>query len=564
MQRPSRIRAFLRVLVLCAPVVVAACLGGRGSRAPKPTTPVTAAKVDSQKTTVVPTLPDTARKAEANRDSLFRVADSLKNLATSDSGKTAAKPPAKVPPKKPAKQCQLNTDESPPETRTNFSRQNDSSSNLMVGGGFVGYCEGEKNRLKADSAEYYESNGIVNLFGNVTYEDKGEFRVTANHANYFIKEGKLYADGNVIARQLKSGSIFTGPNIEYWRVMDGVRTTSRLYAPNNPLVQIEQKDSTGKPLPPVKVGASVMQDTGDSLLVAWGNVSILRTDVTGRSDSASYYKPTGNARLIRAATIQSTSKEQPFTLSGDTIDLFTRDSILDRVLAKHNSKAKSGDINMSAEMIDMRLVDKKIDRAYVYGAGRAKASTKERNLEADSLDILLPNQLLREFRAFGTAVIVSKPDSLKIKSEESDVLRGDSIIAQFDSVRAKGDTAAKAEIKKVTADGNASSKVQIASRQGIAFPPAINYISAKHLVVRFDSGQVREIAADSSASGGYYEPVQDSLLDTTKAKKPTRKPPRLSLVNPAPSWPPLPARIPEQSRLRASIGLLPPRIYRTR
>ncbi|MEO7997387.1 MAG: hypothetical protein ABI852_08075, partial [Gemmatimonadaceae bacterium] len=519
---------------------------------------------DSPRRVVVPTVNDTSKKADINRDSLFRVADSLKKLTADSARVVAGKPPAKTPAKKPAKQCVLNTDESPETARFTYARQNDSSSNLMVGGGFVGFCEGEKNKLKADSSEYYEQTGYVNLFGNVTYEDKGEFRVTANHATYFIKEGKLYADGNVQATQLKSGSLFVGPKIEYSRVMEGIRTTSLLYAPNNPLVQIEQKDSVGKPLPPVKVSASVMQDTGDSLLVAWGNVAILRTDVTGKSDSASYYKPTGNARLIRAANIQSTSKEQPFTLSGDTIDLFTRDSVLDRVLAKHLSKAKSGDVNMSAEMIDMRLIDKKIDRAYAYGPGRAKADTKDRNLEADSLDILLPNQLLREFRAFGTAVIISKPDPEKIKSEEDDVLRGDSVFAQFDSVKAKGDTVAKTQIKKVTAHGNASSKVQIASRQGPLFPPAINYIRGKHLVVRFDSGQVREIAVDSSASGSYYEPVQDSTLDTTKTKKP-KKPPTISKVNPnSPSLPDLPSREPTQVWSRASIALLPPRNPRTR
>lgn len=575
MARTARARALVRVIALCAPVFVAACLGGRGSRAPKPAAPVATVPTPKDTSPVKVTPPvaaDTSKKVELNRDSIFRVADSLKKVAAADSVKAATKPPTKAPAKKPAKQCVLNTEESPETARFTYAQQNDSSSNLMVGGGFVGFCEGEKNKLKADSAEYFQLNGFVNLFGNVTYEDKGEFRVTANHATYFIKEGTLYADGNVVALQIKSGSIFTGPKIDYFRVLEGVRTSSKLYAPNNPLVQIQQKDSVGKPLPPVKVSASTMQDNGDSLLTAWGSVAIIRSDVTGRSDTASYYKPNGNARLIRGANIASTSKDQPFTLSGDTIDLFTRDSVLDRVLAKHLAKATSGQVNMNAEMIDMRLVDKKVDRAYVYGPGRAKAFTKERTLEADSLDIMLPNQLLKEFRAFGTAVIVGKPDSLKINSEEDDVLRGDSVFAQFDSVRAKGDTVAKAEIKKVTAIGNASSKVQIASRQGISFPPAINYIRAKHLVVRFDSGQVREIAADSSATGSYYEPVADTTSDSAAARKPKpppRRPPRLSVVMPTPNVtgetpnraPALPAAA---LWSKASFALLPPRIHRTR
>ena len=564
MRRSARVHAVLRVTALCMSVFVAACLGGRGSRAPKPAAPGKATGADSAPAAITPpAVADSASKVDVNRDSIFRLADSLKKLVT-DSPKVVVATPAKVPAKKPAKQCQMNTEESPPEARFTFTQQNDSASNLMVGGGFVGYCEGEPNRLKADSAEYFQLNGFVNLFGNVTYEENKEFRVTANHATYFIKEGTLYADGNVVATQLKSGSVFTGPKIDYYRVLEGVRTESKLYAPNNPLVQIQQKDSAGNLLPPVKVSASVMQDNGDSLLTAWGNVAILRSDITGRSDSASYSKSNGNARLIRGANIQSTSADQPFTLSGDTIDLFTRDSVLDRVLAQHNSKAKSGEVNMSAEMIDLRLVDKKIDRAYVYGAGRAKADTKERTLEADSMDIMLPNQLLREFRAFGTAVIISKPDSLKIKSEENDVLRGDSVFAQFDSVRAKSDTAAKAEIRKVTAHGNASSKVQIASRQGVAFPPAINYIRGKHLVVRFDSGQVREIAVDSAATGSYYEPVIDTLSDSAAARKPKRPPPISMVIPAAPRFPTAPTRLPAPLWQNADFALLPSRIHRTR
>jgi hypothetical protein len=282
-------------------------------------------------------------------------------------------------------------------------------------------------------------------------------------------------------------------------------------------------------MPPVKVNASVMQDNGDSVLLAWGSVSITRSDVQGRSDSAAYDKPSGTARLIRGANIQSISKDQPFTLAGDTIDMFTRDSVLDRVLAKHRGRAISGEVTMTAERLDLRLVDKKINRAYVYGTGRAKAVTASQTLEADSMDILLPNQLIRELRAHGAAVAIGKPDSTKIKSDETDILKGDTVIAEFDSVRAKGDTSAKAQIRKITAGGNASSKVQIASRQGREFPPAINYIRGKHMVVSFDSGQMREVSVDSSASGVYIEPVPDTLSDSTLRKKP-RKPPTLSVM----------------------------------
>lgn len=561
MSAPARARVLLRVLVLLSPAFVAACLGGRGSRRPAAGPSQTPARVDSGVPVVVPPVSDSATRANAARDSALKITDSLKNQVADSTKKDPVKTPVKTPPKKPTKQCVLDIGQLP-ETRFTFSRLADSSNNIMVGGGFVGHCAGEKNNVRADSAEYFETNGLLHLFGNVTYEEKGEFRVNANQATYFLDEGKLYANGNVIASQLNSGSTFTGPNIEYFRVMPDIRPTSRLYAPNSPLVLLQQKDSLGNFLPPIRVGASIMQDNGDSVLLAWGSVNIMRTDIVGRGDSASFNKPTGEARLIRAANIQSTSKEQPFTLSADTIDMFTTDSVLDRVLAKHLARAKSGEVTMSAERLDMRLVDRKIHRAYAFGTGRAKAVTKAQTLEADSLDILIPNQRIKEFRAFGAAIAVSKPDSATINSGENDVLRGDRIIAEFDSVRAPNDTAAKAEIKRVTADGNASSKVQIASRQGAAFPPAINYIRGKHLVVTFDSGQVRDISVDSSASGQYFEPVPDTLSDSTLRNKPRRPPPTAlgparREDSPMPESPRTPTRA-------GSAAIMPSRSYRNR
>ncbi|MGV3707711.1 MAG: hypothetical protein ACO1Q7_02650 [Gemmatimonas sp.] len=567
----SRSATIARLTALVLPVLVAACFGGRGKRpsAPPPAvTPPLTAPDSAPPAVSVPTLPDSAKPVTpVNRDSLQRVSDSLTKALKDDSIKAAAAAKAgKAPAKKKTKECLLDTQDSPPESRFTIQQLPDSNSILLIGGGFVGHCAGENNTLKADSAEYFQVNGFVNLFGNVTYEEKGEFRVTALNAIYFIKEGRVVANGNVNALQIKSGSKFVGPNIEYFRVMPDVREESRLYAPNSPVVTIEQKDSTGKPLPPVRINAQTMEDRGDSTLIAWGFVNMQRTDVTGRSDSANYSKSSGTAKLMRAANIESTNKEQAFTLSADTIDMFSTEQQLNRVHAKHIAKAVSGELNTSAEYLDMRIVDRKIERAYAYGPGRAKAITQSQNLEADSLDIRMPNQKVRELRAFGTAVAIAKPDSMKMKSEENDVLRGDSVKALFDSIKVLTDTAAKAEVRQVTAMGNASSKVQIASRKGREFLPAINYIKGKHLVVDFDSNAVKHVSVDSAAMGAYYEPMVDSTLGDSSRRVPPRRPPGISqLRSGGTSRPsPMPTPLPAPEVHRASAAILPSRTLRTR
>ena len=394
----------------------------------------------------------------------------------------------------------------------------DGTSNTFIGGGFVGHCQGERNRLRADSAEQYQTAGVVNLFGNVSYEEPGRMRVQAMHAVYFTREQRLIADGNVTATQLASGSTFTGPNIEYLRPLAGVRTGSRLIAPNRPTASIIEKDSTGKPGPPITIIANTMHDEGDTLLYAWGTVNIRRNGLTGDSDSASYEKLTERARLIRQARVANNDSTRPFRLVGDTIDLFSRERTVERVLALHNATATNADFVMQAERIDLRLVGQKLERAYASGKGRAKATTTQQDLVADSISIHLPGQRVREVRAIGTAVATGVPDTLKLKSEDRDVLRGDTVVARFDTAVAPGDTSKGAKVRAIEAQGNASSLFQVASKLGPSFPPAVNYLRARNIVVAFDSGTVRTVSADSSASGLYLEPAPDSLSDTSAAR----------------------------------------------
>jgi lipopolysaccharide export system protein LptA len=409
-----------------------------------------------------------------------------------------------------------------------YSRMADSTANTFIGGGFVGRCQGENNRISADSAEQFEAAGLVNMYGNVVYEEPGEMRITAAHATYFTREGRIFADGNVVATQLATGSTFTGPNIEYYRVMPG-RPTARMVAPNRPTARLIEKDSAGIPGPPVTITADRFEDLGDTLLLAWGDVVITREKLLGRADSSAFNKTTQQARLVRSARIRSTDSVQAFTLVGDTIDLFTTDKKLNRVFASHSASATNKDLVLNAERIDLRLKDQQIDEAYAFGPGRAKARTPQQNVDADSLRIVLTDQRPREVRAIGSAIALGVPDTLKIKSADRDMLRGDSVFAYFDTLQVPTDSAKQSRIREIRAFGNASSLFQIPSAKGPTAPPALNYVRGQQIFVQFDTGSVRNVRVDSSASGLYLEPAPDSLTDTSTtpppSKPPTKRPP---------------------------------------
>jgi hypothetical protein len=163
----------------------------------------------------------------------------------------------------------------------------------------------------------------------------------------------------------------------------------------------------------------------------------------------------------------------------------------------------------------MRVTDNKLTRAFAWGPSRAKAVSPDRTIIADSLDVQMPNQRLTQVHAIGNAYAETVPDSTKLKSEERDWLKGDTIIAAFDSALAS-DTSSRPRIRELVANSNASSFYQIPSNKGPAAKPSLNYVRGKSITVTFADQEVQSVVVDEQAAGVFLEPTSD----TTAAGKP--------------------------------------------
>lgn len=541
-----------RITLVAGAVLWGCHLPGRGARAPVAVAPTAPTDTTARPPVVTPPLAaaDTTRSVFAadstKRDSAAR--DTTKGTITRTTAGAAAAAAKKAKPAPTTRNCVLDFAESPPETRLTYNRLSETVSNTFIGGGFIGRCQGEKNRLRADSAEQFQAAGVVNLYGNVVYEEPGKMQVTAMHAVYFTREGRLYADGNVVATQLATGSTFTGPNIEYYRATPQ-RPTSRMVAPARSIARLIEKDSTGKLSQPTVVTANRFEDTGDSLMLAFGDVIITRESLVGRGDSAAFDKPSETARLMRGARITSDDTTRRFTLVGDTIDMYSKDRQLQRVMARHNGKATSDDLLLEAELIDLRFAERVINEAFAWGSKRARARTPQQELDADSIRIRLVDKIVREVRAIGGARSSGLPDTSKMRTTERDLLRGDSVYAWFDSTeqatKDPKDTTRGARVKEIKAVGNASSLFHVASARGRDAAPAMNYVRGRRITVAFDTGSVRDVRVDSAASGIYLEPV-DTVTDSTARAGATTKPPT-----------PPPGRKPPRTMTAASLAALP-------
>ncbi|MEO7084970.1 MAG: hypothetical protein ABI442_08455 [Gemmatimonadaceae bacterium] len=401
---------------------------------------------------------------------------------------------------------------------------------VFMGGHVVIRCPGRNITIRGDSAERYPNRD--QMLGHAVY-DEPRFHVTSDYLTYFSAEDHVNASGNVVAKT-PSGSTLVGPVADYFRADPKmkIRTRQQVTAKARPTITVVEKDSSGKPMPPMTVVADQVQMDGDSLIYGWGQVVINRPDISATADSAFVDQGKETLRLMRGPKIVG-KKDRPFTLQGDVIDMYAKNRKLQRVIARSRAVAVSDSMTLKADTIDLRVTDDVLQHAYAWGkTSRAHAVSPSQNLVADSLDVLMPGQKIRLLRAVSNAMAMGKPDTSRFtveKSDSTDWLRGDTIIAHFDSLPAK-DTSKTPNIKQLFASGHAKSFYHMPASDSGERRPAINSVSARLITITFnvvDSAgksqqRVSTVTATDSVVGYYIEPQQDST--TKKSKAPAPKP----------------------------------------
>ena len=436
--------------------------------------------------------------------------------------------------------CNLVFPNIPGKTTLNSVKLPSGQYNTFLGQGVVAHCVGQGNTLTADSAEYYESEARLFLVGHVRYTEP-RATVTSNTMTYYQNEDRLHADGNVVAT-LSNGSVLRGPFADYYR-STATRPLQHLYAPGRPVVTLVQKDTTGRGRPPdtAHVVANTITMDGDSLVYASGRVQITRPDLQASGDSAFLDSGRDFARLMREPQVvgkgndttkstPSNKKAQTFTLTGGVIDVYSRNRQVERVVATPKGHALSQDLELVADSIDLRVAANQLQRAIAWGATRARAVSPDREIVADSIDAIMPQQRIREVRALRNAYAESNPDS-GIVSTQRDWMRGDTIVAHFDSI-APGDTTSRPKIREIVANGDARSFYQMKNSKGPATQPSINYVRGRIIDILFEERKVATVTVTDQATGVIIEPATASTTTTntkpatnTQPKAVTPKPP---------------------------------------
>ena len=400
--------------------------------------------------------------------------------------------------------------ENTPNSRLSITRLPSGKSNTFLGGGVVAHCANQAITLRSDSAEYYGERDVLYLIGSVHYQEP-RATVDSRRMTYFHQEERLLAEGDVVA-VLPSGTSMKGPTAIYYRPTAG-RPQAKLLATGRPHMSLAQTDSSGRAQEPVGLVADHVFMDADSLVYAGGKVEITRSDIDARGDSAFMDSGKEFARLMRSPSIVG-KQQRTFRLSGSRIDLWSRQRQLERVLSVGGARATSEDMTLTSDTLDMRVTANRLERAVAWGPGRAHVVSSANDIIADSLDVLMPGQQLREVHALRDAFAQSVPDTTKIRTSEKDWLRGDTIIALFDTVPS-ADTTKRPQIRQVVATGAARSFYHMASRQGNRDRPAINYVRGREITVAFLDQAVHTVTVMDKAAGMFLEPSY-----TTKAAVP--------------------------------------------
>src|SRR5437867_3769974 len=354
---------------------------------------------------------------------------------------------------------------------------------LFLGGGVVMRCPAKDITLRSDSLESYADEGRVFVIGHVHYSEP-RLDLDSDFLTYYQKDERIVAQGNVNAK-LPSGSTMRGPAAEYQRVIPGSRPAARLIATGRPTITIAQKDSAGQPAPPTTVVANNVNMVGDSLVYAGGSVTVTREDVLARGDSMALDSEHEITVLMRTPSIEG-RRDRPFTLSGERIELLGRDRKLQRVLSKGRGKAVSEDMTLTADTIDLRIADDLLQRAIAWGPTRARANSPSQQILSDSIDVSMPAQRIREMHAVRKASAEGKPDSTRFRADTVDWMRGDTIIARFDTTpppATSKDTARTAKLRQLIAVGDAKSYYHLAPSDTTLRKPAINYVPGREILV---------------------------------------------------------------------------------
>lgn len=412
---------------------------------------------------------------------------------------------------------------------TGVSMETATGTNFFAGGGVIIGCFGTRVKMSSDSvASYGGSIGIVQFIGNVRYEDT-TITMTATNGTYFKAGERWEARGNVVTRNLETGSTLTGPSLDYYRVLKGTRDTLEMYAIGRPRINYVPEDSAGLPSEPYVVNADRVRMKGNDRMWAAGRVTIDRSDFAASSDSMRLDTGVGSDGTLLGNPILRGLGADSFNLRGRRIDLKLEKRKLTWVLSQGDAKAVSTDIDLVADTIALDVDQDKLVQTQAWGDSiKPFGHSTDYAIRADSLAFDTPGQHLKESRAFGNAWVGGTVDSAATEKDcyhdyrICDWLSGAKVTAQF----AQQDSAGKTRTILQRVDAEQTARAHYRTEAEAGSPRGVNYSRADRIIVTMKSGKdngVERVDLQGHVDGIQLDPDKKPVpSDSTQVRPPAR------------------------------------------
>ena len=391
--------------------------------------------------------------------------------------------------------------------------------NYFAGGNVRLSCRGTQITMQSDSVAAYGGN-IIRFIGHVKYRDS-TLTMDADNGVYYKAGEKWEARGHVTTENLLTGSSLTGPSLDYYRVVKGVRDTLEMYATGRPKIKYNTADSAGRPAEPYIIVGDRVRFKGSDRIYAGGKVTIDRSDFAARGDSLRLDTGTGSdGTLIGGPPILRGLGPDSFSVAGNRIDLELERRELTYLLARGNGHAVSRDWDLVADTIGLDVNNRKLEQTLAWGKkSRPVATSPAYAMKADSLALDTPAQRLTEVRGFGSAWLGG---TVNQAIKDRDWMRGDTIVAHFTPVDSAGKT--RSRLARIDARHGAQS-YHIDANAKLPTRPSINYARGDAITVTMrngDSTGVDRVDVRGKVDGVQLEAAPDSTppADSTRRGTP--------------------------------------------
>ncbi len=408
--------------------------------------------------------------------------------------------------------------------------------NVFAGGGVLAHCDGTGSTLAADSVAWFAGVGRFDMIGQkhpVHIRDTA-LTLDATTAAYFLRQERLDAHKEVVARNRNTGSVLRGPNLTYYRAAAGIRDTLEMYASGRPTIEYHATVDSGEPY---IIVADRVRFKGNDRMWGGGRVTIDRSDFAARGDSMQLDQAAGFGLLFGSPRVEGKGS-QAYTLTGTRIELGLQGQNVRLVKALGDGVGTGADWRLTADTIHLHVDRKKLQQAFAWGpkdSVHARAVSTRTTIRGDSLALEAPDQVLREVRAFRHARSTSQRDSSAHRDStvkrdsiraacagkggaDADWITGDSITARWRQVP---DSAGqpRSRLRQLLSRGTARALTHLYDKRDSTAGPSLNYSRGDVIDILLAGDRIDTVRVVGRADGVHLECKPPAPpADTTKKK----------------------------------------------